>query len=154
MSGPAGEPDVGPGDSGDTVTQLQTRLQVLGYYTGSVDGRFGAETTQAVHVLRAEVGLGEQDLVDPETWQALATAEERHSILTADPHGTTGGDLASGTPVGTVSEDQHWRWDGEQWQPNEEHGLPTDTPGGDAGGEHVSEDGHWRWDGNQWQPVQ
>ncbi len=36
------------GSSGTAVKQLQDRLKTLGYYTGSVDGAYGAGTAQAV----------------------------------------------------------------------------------------------------------
>jgi len=36
------------GSSGAAVTQLQTRLKELGYYTGSIDGQYGSGTVAAV----------------------------------------------------------------------------------------------------------
>jgi hypothetical protein len=60
------------------------------------------------------------------------------------------------TPVGTVSEDQHWRWDGAGWQPYEAvaatASLDPDS-GDDPAAGRPSADGQWLWDGSEWQPV-
>ena len=50
------------GDSGDAVVQLQTRLAELGFFTGTLDGTYGSDTTSAVkrfqqHLI--EQGFGE-----------------------------------------------------------------------------------------------
>ena len=37
-----------PGDSGEDVRYVQARLQELGYYSGALDGKYGAATTAAV----------------------------------------------------------------------------------------------------------
>ena len=36
------------GSSGEMVTKIQTNLKKWGYYTGSVDGVFGTQTSKAV----------------------------------------------------------------------------------------------------------
>lgn len=46
------------GDSGEGVYILQARLFELGYYAGRIDGRFGAETTEAVKAFQSANGLG------------------------------------------------------------------------------------------------
>ena len=45
------------GDTGEGVYNLQARLFELGYYTGRIDGRFGAETTMSVKAFQAANGL-------------------------------------------------------------------------------------------------
>ena len=45
------------GSSGTAVKQLQTRLKELGYYTGSVDGSYGAGTASAVKDFQAANNL-------------------------------------------------------------------------------------------------
>ena len=37
-----------PGDSGEDVRSVQSRLKALGYYTGTIDGKYGSGTTLAV----------------------------------------------------------------------------------------------------------
>lgn len=50
---PAASGALREGDSGQEVYTLQARLFELGYYTGRIDGRFGAETTAAVKAFQA-----------------------------------------------------------------------------------------------------
>lgn len=57
---PAGEADaavVKQGSRGTTVRTIQTRLKNWGYYTGSVDGIFGAKTLAAVKYFQRVNGL-------------------------------------------------------------------------------------------------
>ncbi|HPF87106.1 MAG TPA: peptidoglycan-binding protein [Candidatus Limiplasma sp.] len=45
------------GDRDDTVTQMQLRLQELGYYTGDIDGAYGNQTRHAVELFQYQNGL-------------------------------------------------------------------------------------------------
>ena len=45
------------GDRGDAVREVQTKLQVLGYYRGDVDGVFGQNTLQAVEQFQSDEDL-------------------------------------------------------------------------------------------------
>lgn len=45
------------GDEGEDVTALQNRLKELGYYTGTVDGQYGAGTTAAVKEIQKAMGV-------------------------------------------------------------------------------------------------
>ncbi len=54
---PAGATVLHEGDSGEAVYQMQTRLFELGFYSGRIDGRFGADTTEAVRAFQAANGL-------------------------------------------------------------------------------------------------
>ncbi|MEB3293674.1 MAG: peptidoglycan-binding protein [Synechococcales bacterium] len=45
------------GDRGSAVLELQQKLQRLNYYTGELDGIFGAQTERAVRALQTAVGL-------------------------------------------------------------------------------------------------
>ena len=47
--------------SGLAVTQLQQRLAALEYYPGTVDGRFGSDTLEAVWAFQEVQGLRVQD---------------------------------------------------------------------------------------------
>jgi peptidoglycan hydrolase-like protein with peptidoglycan-binding domain len=150
MTGYGDEPELSSGDSGEPVLQLQTRLQALNLFDGPIDGDYGETTRDAVLKLQEEAGVDATGRVDEQTWRALADVERRAGV--ANPYAEDAGGDVTGTPVGTLSEDQHWRWDGEQWQANEE--PPRVEPrGGDTGGGQLSADGQWLWDGNQWQPV-
>jgi peptidoglycan hydrolase-like protein with peptidoglycan-binding domain len=144
----ADEPDLAPGDQNEFVTQLQTRLQALHRFDAIIDGDYGETTEAAVKQLQEDGGVEPSGTVDAPTWHALAEAEERAGLH--NPYATNDG---SGTPVGTLSEDQHWKWDGDSWQPNEERADVVESVGGEPGGGQLSADGQWLWDGNQWQPV-
>ncbi len=49
--------DLGPGIEGEDVAQLQRTLAFLGYFEATPDGRFGRNTTQAVHAWQTDLGL-------------------------------------------------------------------------------------------------
>ena len=149
------EPDLALGDSGDWVTQLQTRLHALGSYDGAIDGAFGESTARAVVELQTQAGLSTDGQIGARTWSALAEAEQKAGIAPPGDHrGPVDGAGPDGAPpaVGTLSEDHNWRWDGERWQPNEDLAALAPAAAADGGG-RLSADGHWLWDGNQWQPV-
>ena len=69
---PTAEPTVlREGDSGERVFYLQSRLFELGYYSGRIDGRFGAETTQAVKAFQKANGLSADGIVGTGTQTKL-----------------------------------------------------------------------------------
>ena len=59
------------GDIGDSVSQLQSRLQALGYYQGGIDGVFGSGTEAAVMAFQASQGLNPDGIVGNATRNAL-----------------------------------------------------------------------------------
>ena len=59
------------GDEGTAVRSLQSKLKTLGYYTGSVDGSFGAGTTAAVISFQSAVGLKADGVAGKSTLEAL-----------------------------------------------------------------------------------
>lgn len=71
--------------AGDDVAQLQRRLGELGFYTGLVDGTFGALTHNAVSEFQRDCGLPADGVVEAETLATLG----RFSTL------FKGGDVAS-----------------------------------------------------------
>ena len=66
------------GDRGDNVTELQTRLEQLGYNTGGVDGIFGSMTEAAVQQLQQSAQLpsdgkfGQQELAALNSTQPIS----------------------------------------------------------------------------------
>jgi N-acetylmuramoyl-L-alanine amidase len=78
------------GSSGTAVRTLQQRLAQWGYYQGSVDGVFGAQTSQAVRLFQTKNGLPVDGVVGAATWQALGVDS-----------GAASGDSASSVPAGT-----------------------------------------------------
>ena len=57
-------------------------------------------------------------------------------------------------PVGALSDDRLWRWDGTTWQRNEQ-AVAGDGPSaaGDDAESEFSQDGEWLWDGANWRRV-
>ena len=59
------------GSRGQTVKTIQTKLKDWGYYKGSVDGVFGAETKKAVKYFQSKNGLTADGVVGAKTLKAL-----------------------------------------------------------------------------------
>ncbi len=70
-SAPTPEPVIRSGAMGEDVTRLQTRLQELGYYTGTVDGQFGPGTRTAVAAFQQVNGLSADGIVGTATTEVL-----------------------------------------------------------------------------------
>ena len=56
------------GNRGDSVKELQTKLNALGYDCGAVDGIFGSKTQAAVVAFQKAMGISVDGIVGPETW--------------------------------------------------------------------------------------
>ena len=59
------------GAQGQMVTDLQTRLQALGYYTGKIDGDYGNGTKNAVQLFQQVNGLDADGIAGQKTLAAL-----------------------------------------------------------------------------------
>lgn len=59
------------GAQGSDVTELQSTLKLLGYFSGSVDGVFGESTDQAVKQFQQVAGLEADGVVGTATWDRL-----------------------------------------------------------------------------------
>jgi peptidoglycan hydrolase-like protein with peptidoglycan-binding domain len=142
------EPRLALGDTGEWVFRLQMRLTALGLFDDALDASFGETTLAAVLRLQEQGGITADGAAGEQTWAALTRAEQLAGL--ADPLADPAGVDPSVTPVGTMSEDHQWQWDGQQWQPKS--GVSDDASGRHTG-DHVSTDGQWVWDGDQWQPA-
>jgi len=60
----------------EIVKQLQTDLTTLGFYSGPIDGNYGAETEAAVAAFQESVGLTPDGRYGPETHAAMEAALE------------------------------------------------------------------------------
>ncbi len=63
------------GDSGEDVKAMQVRLSILGYYTGKLDGKFGAGTLAAVRSFQARNALTVDGKVGPRTLAKLQSSD-------------------------------------------------------------------------------
>lgn len=59
------------GSTGSEVTQIQQRLQELGYDPGTVDGIYGTRTKNAVIAFQRAYGLSDDGIAGPKTLEAL-----------------------------------------------------------------------------------
>jgi len=63
--------DLKLGSAGDNVKKLQKWLTDYGYYSGDVDGEFGADTEKAVKLFQEEAGLIVDGVVGDDTNKAM-----------------------------------------------------------------------------------
>ena len=59
------------GDTGDDVKLVQQRLKDLGYYTGTVDGKFGSGSVAALKTFQTKNGLSVDGVAGSETLKTL-----------------------------------------------------------------------------------
>lgn len=78
------------GDEGDAVRTLQRKLKDLGYYSGSVDGSYGAGTTAAVKTFQQLSNLTVDGVAGPATQRALygTSSSISYSSLKEGDNGT------------------------------------------------------------------
>ena len=68
---------LGTGAMGQTVYDIQARLQILGYYPYEPDAKFGTGTRDAVIRFQAENGLSQDGVVGEDTYRALMSPDAR-----------------------------------------------------------------------------
>lgn len=71
---PEADGTLAPGETGQAVSALQTRLGELGYWLGSPDGTYGQLTRQAVMAFQKAEGLGRDGVAGPATLARLGAA--------------------------------------------------------------------------------
>lgn len=78
------------GYTGDDVKSVQSRLQDLGYYTGSLDGNYGSGTMAAVEAFQGRNGLKQDGIAGSGTFGKLfsTSAVAADSSSTDDPDTT------------------------------------------------------------------
>ena len=64
------------GDTGETVKEIQRRLSKWGYYSGAVDGVYGAKTVAAVKYFQKNNGLTPDGVCGKGTLAALGISEK------------------------------------------------------------------------------
>ena len=68
------------GSTGLPVRRLQSRMSAVGFNTGGVDGRFGAQTEAAVKKLQQDFNLSVDGVVGPQTWQVVDALEDEGGV--------------------------------------------------------------------------
>lgn len=67
------------GSRGESVRQVQSRLNRLGYWCGTADGIFGVNTRSAVRRFQSAKGLSVDGIVGPKTYSALGISSSSSS---------------------------------------------------------------------------
>lgn len=73
------------GSQGETVSELQAALKLLGFYGGSVDGIYGRETAGAVSQFQKAAGLTSDGIAGPVTWKSLFPPAPADNTQTGSP---------------------------------------------------------------------
>ena len=106
---PTAEPVLRVGSTGDEVTELQTRLKELGYYSGDVDGQYGNGTKEAVRLFQQQNGLDADGLFGGDTRSALFAEDAQAYVAPTDtpaPEDTATIAPEDGTVVSFDAEDE------------------------------------------------
>lgn len=88
MSQKEARPTLRLGSTGIYVTELQTDLTNLLYYTGSINGNFDIDTQTAVKRFQTNNRLPPDGIVGRDTWSALATLYTPLAICEGGNNGT------------------------------------------------------------------
>ncbi|MGB3670306.1 MAG: peptidoglycan-binding protein [Phormidesmis sp.] len=92
------------GSTGETVSQLQVILRLLGFYQGAVDGSYSASTQAAVIRFQTAAGLAADGIAGPSTWRKLLPSPEDIAVgspqLAVDAQAA---DTSSPAPADTTS---------------------------------------------------
>ncbi len=82
---PGPRPLLRQGSTGPQVIELEQRLSELGYWVGTVDQTFDAQTRHAVVAIQKAAGVARDGIVGPVTW-GVANAGTRPSARTGSGH--------------------------------------------------------------------
>lgn len=83
------------GSRGTVVKTIQTKLKRWGYYTGSVDGVFGAKTKSAVQLFQRKNGLTADGIVGSATAKAMGVTLSGSNTNTSSNNNTTANGLSN-----------------------------------------------------------
>lgn len=78
------------GSTGGEVKEVQRRLKLWGYYSGTVDGVFGAGTKKAVIAFQKKNGLTADGVVGKSTYKALGMNNSYQVLQGANTSNTSG----------------------------------------------------------------
>ena len=83
------------GSKGGEVKEVQRRLKQWGYYSGAVDGIFGAGTKKAVIAFQKKNGLTADGIVGKATYQALGMNDSYNALNGGSSSGSSGSSNSS-----------------------------------------------------------
>lgn len=73
------------GHNGESVREMQKRLQELGYYEGSLDGDFGGGTEEALRLFQSQNGLDVDGVAAQKTFSLLYSENAKVVTITPTP---------------------------------------------------------------------
>ncbi|GKV55453.1 spore cortex-lytic enzyme [Sporosarcina sp. NCCP-2222] len=76
--------DLGRGSTGDDVIELQARLQYIGFYKGTIDGKFGYGTYWALRNFQDSYGLPTDGIAGANTKKKLTSVSEYNEKFVMD----------------------------------------------------------------------
>ena len=82
----AGYPVLRMGSTGSDVSDLQARLYELGYYTGSIDGRYASGTQSAVMEFQSRNGLVADGIAGRQTQDLIYSSAAQAKYISAADH--------------------------------------------------------------------
>ena len=82
----AGYPVLRMGSTGSDVSDLQARLIELGYYTGSIDGRYASGTQSAVMEFQSRNGLVADGIAGRQTQDLIYSSAAQAKYISAEDH--------------------------------------------------------------------
>ena len=91
------------GFQGDAVRTVQRKLRDLGYYTGSIDGDFGAETEKAVKAFQKANGLSADGKVGELTLKKLNDKNAKTAKQANSSSSSSGSSKATSAPKSTAT---------------------------------------------------
>ena len=101
-----------PGDTGDAVKALQSRLKDLGYFVGTIGGNYQSLTQAAVAAFQAAAGLTVTGTADAVTLVKLASedAPKNSSNSGGSSGSSSGAGYSTATPATGTAIEMNW-WD-------------------------------------------
>ena len=76
-------PLLAPGSTGNSVSQLQATLKLLGFYSGEINGSYTAATQNAVAQFQSAAGILSDGIAGPSTWAKLLPAPDEVATIPA-----------------------------------------------------------------------
>lgn len=77
---PAIPAQMNSGSKGDDVIRLQRRLKGLEFFTGTLDGDYGSQTTEAVTTFQKQHGLSQTGVADAQTMAVLFSSDAQKAL--------------------------------------------------------------------------
>src|SRR5262245_44360064 len=97
-------PDLREGSGGPAVLAVHRQLAQDGFYSSSIDGRFGPLTDRAVRAFQSSQKLPADCVVAPATWAALGDAGlDLSALATPSPDGDETPSTSDGAGTSTTS---------------------------------------------------